>query len=196
MLPTWWKYMCYLAITHAISPGKLHWYIALHWDSESVLISSQHLKSTQSWEAWEVRLWVSRGRRMGSMPTWVSHLQSHLWALLWDWLPPSLWRDGKEWETPPSSPPCKASTCYRCCIPSFKMIFNTHWKSCFFFRCVQYKNLTLDMLEKLGVMVVDLPDISEDCLYLNIYTPANRTLDAKLPVSCSMWYSVNLFRFG
>ncbi|KAM3609880.1 uncharacterized protein V6R79_021762 [Siganus canaliculatus] len=29
---------------------------------------------------------------------------------------------------------------------------------------------------------VTLPDISEDCLYLNIYTPANRADDAKLPV--------------
>ncbi|KAK1887245.1 Fatty acyl-CoA hydrolase precursor medium chain [Dissostichus eleginoides] len=48
--------------------------------------------------------------------------------------------------------------------------------------CVQYKKLTLDLLEKLGGMLVDLPDISEDCLYLNIYTPADRTPDAKLPV--------------
>uniref|UniRef100_A0A3B4AJB0 Carboxylesterase type B domain-containing protein n=1 Tax=Periophthalmus magnuspinnatus TaxID=409849 RepID=A0A3B4AJB0_9GOBI len=29
---------------------------------------------------------------------------------------------------------------------------------------------------------VETPDISEDCLYLNIYTPANRDSDAKLPV--------------
>ncbi|KAI4788079.1 hypothetical protein KUCAC02_036083 [Chaenocephalus aceratus] len=48
--------------------------------------------------------------------------------------------------------------------------------------CVQYKKFALDVLEKLGGLVVDLPDISEDCLYLNIYTPADRTPDAKLPV--------------
>uniref|UniRef100_A0AAX7SET9 Carboxylesterase type B domain-containing protein n=1 Tax=Astatotilapia calliptera TaxID=8154 RepID=A0AAX7SET9_ASTCA len=29
-------------------------------------------------------------------------------------------------------------------------------------------------------------DISEDCLYLNIYTPANRAKNAKLPVMVSI----------
>ncbi|XP_059192080.1 cocaine esterase-like [Centropristis striata] len=47
--------------------------------------------------------------------------------------------------------------------------------------CIQHRQQSLDLMEKLG-MVVDLPDISEDCLYLNIYTPANRAHNAKLPV--------------
>uniref|UniRef100_A0A671U4T3 Carboxylesterase type B domain-containing protein n=1 Tax=Sparus aurata TaxID=8175 RepID=A0A671U4T3_SPAAU len=32
------------------------------------------------------------------------------------------------------------------------------------------------------VLEIEIPEISEDCLYLNIYTPANRAPDAKLPV--------------
>ncbi|KAF7660212.1 hypothetical protein LDENG_00286340 [Lucifuga dentata] len=48
--------------------------------------------------------------------------------------------------------------------------------------CVQYKELLVDLLRKLSVLVVDIPDISEDCLYLNIYTPAKADQDAKLPV--------------
>ncbi|XP_047451685.1 fatty acyl-CoA hydrolase precursor, medium chain-like isoform X1 [Mugil cephalus] len=48
--------------------------------------------------------------------------------------------------------------------------------------CVQYRKLMVDLLGKLELLVDDLPDISEDCLYLNIYTPANRAHDAKLPV--------------
>ncbi|XP_028264405.1 fatty acyl-CoA hydrolase precursor, medium chain [Parambassis ranga] len=48
--------------------------------------------------------------------------------------------------------------------------------------CIQSKNLVMEILEKLDGMLVDIPDVSEDCLYLNIYTPANRTPDAKLPV--------------
>ncbi|KAF3688977.1 Fatty acyl-CoA hydrolase precursor, medium chain [Channa argus] len=48
--------------------------------------------------------------------------------------------------------------------------------------CVQDKEHTVDLLEKLGGMLAVIPDISEDCLYLNIYTPANRAHDAKLPV--------------
>lgn len=32
-------------------------------------------------------------------------------------------------------------------------------------------------------MTVDVPQVSEDCLYLNIYTPAKPNKDAKLPVS-------------
>uniref|UniRef100_A0A3B5AFC0 Carboxylesterase type B domain-containing protein n=1 Tax=Stegastes partitus TaxID=144197 RepID=A0A3B5AFC0_9TELE len=38
------------------------------------------------------------------------------------------------------------------------------------------------MLETLGMKLSEITDISEDCLYLNIYTPANRAKDAKLPV--------------
>lgn len=48
--------------------------------------------------------------------------------------------------------------------------------------CVQHREFSIDLLGKLGAEVVDIPDISEDCLYLNIYTPANRAHDAKLPV--------------
>ena len=51
------------------------------------------------------------------------------------------------------------------------------------FRCVQHVQSSIDLLELLG-MSVELPDISEDCLYLNVYTPANRAHNAKLPVSC------------
>lgn len=38
------------------------------------------------------------------------------------------------------------------------------------------------MLNKLGALLAEVPDISEDCLYLNIYTPAKRANNAKLPV--------------
>lgn len=41
--------------------------------------------------------------------------------------------------------------------------------------------LMRDLLDTFG-LVVELPEISEDCLYLNIYTPANRADNAKLPV--------------
>lgn len=41
------------------------------------------------------------------------------------------------------------------------------------------------LAEQLSGMIVDIPDASEDCLYLNIYTPANRAPDAKLPVRSS-----------
>uniref|UniRef100_UPI0037E90D69 cocaine esterase n=1 Tax=Semicossyphus pulcher TaxID=241346 RepID=UPI0037E90D69 len=48
--------------------------------------------------------------------------------------------------------------------------------------CVQNKQLLDELLQKLGDMKADFPDVSEDCLYLNIYTPANRADNAKLPV--------------
>ncbi|XP_055078306.1 cocaine esterase-like isoform X2 [Periophthalmus magnuspinnatus] len=47
--------------------------------------------------------------------------------------------------------------------------------------CVQNKAVLKNLASKLGIKV-ETPDISEDCLYLNIYTPANRDSDAKLPV--------------
>ncbi|KAJ8391021.1 hypothetical protein AAFF_G00097990 [Aldrovandia affinis] len=47
--------------------------------------------------------------------------------------------------------------------------------------CLQDRGLTLDLLEKL-FMQMDVPPVSEDCLYLNIYTPAASTADSKLPV--------------
>ncbi|KAM9376088.1 cocaine esterase-like [Pholidichthys leucotaenia] len=48
--------------------------------------------------------------------------------------------------------------------------------------CIQAKQFTVQFLEELGDLQPEVPEISEDCLYLNIYTPANRAHDAKLPV--------------
>ncbi|XP_019749570.1 fatty acyl-CoA hydrolase precursor, medium chain isoform X2 [Hippocampus comes] len=48
--------------------------------------------------------------------------------------------------------------------------------------CIQHRQVLLDLLEMIDGTAEELPDISEDCLYLNIYTPANRAHDAKLPV--------------
>ncbi|XP_020559800.1 pyrethroid hydrolase Ces2e isoform X3 [Oryzias latipes] len=50
------------------------------------------------------------------------------------------------------------------------------------FMCIQSKDIVVDLLKKLGDLMVEIPDISEDCLYLNIYAPANRAQNAKLPV--------------
>ncbi|KAM4734559.1 pyrethroid hydrolase Ces2e-like isoform 1-T1 [Anableps anableps] len=48
--------------------------------------------------------------------------------------------------------------------------------------CIQSKDTANELLEKLGSLISEVPELSEDCLYLNIYTPANRAADAKLPV--------------
>ncbi|XP_035520814.1 cocaine esterase-like [Morone saxatilis] len=62
--------------------------------------------------------------------------------------------------------------------------------------CVQHKQFTIDLLDKLGDMLVEIPDISEDCLYLNIYTPANRAPNAKLPVRKVMVWIMGEGFFG
>ncbi|XP_077358424.1 fatty acyl-CoA hydrolase precursor, medium chain-like [Festucalex cinctus] len=48
--------------------------------------------------------------------------------------------------------------------------------------CIQHKQFLTDLLQMIDGIAEDIPDVSEDCLYLNIYTPANRAHDAKLPV--------------
>ncbi|XP_060932023.1 fatty acyl-CoA hydrolase precursor, medium chain-like [Limanda limanda] len=48
--------------------------------------------------------------------------------------------------------------------------------------CVQNRPMAIDLIDRVDMEVAHVPDISEDCLYLNIYTPANRSQDAKLPV--------------
>ncbi|XP_033823745.1 cocaine esterase-like [Periophthalmus magnuspinnatus] len=47
--------------------------------------------------------------------------------------------------------------------------------------CIQSKAFLEQLYSKVGV-TIELPDISEDCLYLNVYIPANRAPETKLPV--------------
>ncbi|XP_062403905.1 uncharacterized protein ces2b [Sardina pilchardus] len=47
--------------------------------------------------------------------------------------------------------------------------------------CVQDKNI-FDFLMEMVNMVMDLPEVSEDCLYVNVYTPIQPAKDEKLPV--------------
>ncbi|XP_058502116.1 cocaine esterase-like isoform X1 [Solea solea] len=60
--------------------------------------------------------------------------------------------------------------------------------------CIQNRAYVLELVKALGGFLKDIPDVSEDCLYLNIYTPANRAPDAKLPVM--VWIHGGGFSLG
>ncbi|XP_058624089.1 uncharacterized protein LOC131534960 isoform X2 [Onychostoma macrolepis] len=47
--------------------------------------------------------------------------------------------------------------------------------------CLQAREILLDLLANLS-MIVEVPEVSEDCLYLNIYTPSKPGDNSKLPV--------------
>lgn len=50
------------------------------------------------------------------------------------------------------------------------------------FRCVQNREIVVELFANLSLSM-EVPEVSEDCLYLNIYTPAKPGEDARLPVS-------------
>lgn len=55
---------------------------------------------------------------------------------------------------------------------------------CLLFRCIQDPELVVNVSKTMSLEFIP-PAISEDCLYLNVYTPAEATKGNKLPVSKS-----------
>ncbi|XP_060742559.1 liver carboxylesterase [Tachysurus vachellii] len=49
------------------------------------------------------------------------------------------------------------------------------------YMCIQNRDTTVELFGNLSISV-EIPEVSEDCLYLNIYTPAKPSEKAKLPV--------------
>lgn len=59
-------------------------------------------------------------------------------------------------------------------------------------RCIQNRDFIFELCSSFS-MITEIPEVSEDCLYLNIYTPAKPGDNAKLPVSHRPLFTFHIF---
>lgn len=159
-----------------------------------MVLNTHSLLQQGAWTLWclwnmaasEGHIWRWKAPRRGWSNTWQSHLPAPQWGPS-AWLLPRMQSRGRGSGTARSSLPCKTGGPLNYQrgqnVSTVKLSHSTSafFSVCFHLRCIQDPQLVVNVSRTMSVQFTP-PELSEDCLYLNVYTPAEATTGDKVPV--------------
>lgn len=193
-------------LTGLIVDGKNPEFLLHHQQTRNHILSSTTLQSQAivclfhqllcPWETVKSEENMSKWKALRIEPSssWQSPMHAPQLGLC-AWPLRRQWSPGQERETRPSNLQCNTLCtkllCLSLCSLKPSLVFTFSWTWLALCRCIQDPDVLVNVSQTMSLQYTP-PPVSEDCLYLNVYAPAEAQRGDKLPVRLAM-YSIKLY---